>query len=72
LDCQLSGSDWWKITIKDYGIGFDEKYAERIMNDPAASRRGIPEEFSFKSRGKPRGINPTGGIQTLRTLTRQK
>jgi Cof subfamily protein (haloacid dehalogenase superfamily) len=37
----------------------------KIMNDPAASRRGILEEFSFKSRGKPRGIKPTGGIELL-------
>jgi hypothetical protein len=35
------------------------------INDPAASRQGIPEEFSFKSRGLPRGIKPTGGIEKL-------
>ena len=33
------------------------------MNDPAASGRGILEGFSFKSRGKPRGIKPTCGIK---------
>jgi signal transduction histidine kinase len=31
LDCQLLGSDQWEITIEDNGIGFDEKYAERIF-----------------------------------------
>jgi hypothetical protein len=36
---------------------------EMLMKDPAASRRGILEKFSFKSRGKPRGIKPTGGIK---------
>jgi hypothetical protein len=33
------------------------------MNDPAASGWGIRQGFSFKSRGKPRGIKPTGGIK---------
>ena len=31
------------------------------MNDPAASGRSIRKRFSFKCRGKPRGIKPTGG-----------
>ncbi len=34
-----------------------------LMNDPAASRPGILEEFSFKSRGKPRGLNPLVGLK---------
>jgi len=38
------------------------------MNDPATSRRGILEGFSSKSRGKPRGIKPTGGIEFLEAL----
>jgi len=33
------------------------------MNDPAVSRRGFLEGFSFKSLGKPQGIKPTGGIK---------
>ena len=33
------------------------------MNDPAGSGRGIRQGISFKSRGKPRGMKPTGGIQ---------
>jgi len=33
------------------------------MNDTAASGRGIRQGFLFKTRGKPRGIKPTGGIK---------
>ena len=36
---------------------------ENLMNDPAASGRGIRRKLSFKPRGKPRGIKPTGGIK---------
>jgi len=32
-----------------------------LMNDPAASGRGIRQRFPFKCHGKPRGIKPTGG-----------
>ncbi len=31
LDCRLLESDQWEITIEDNGIGFDEKYAEKIF-----------------------------------------
>jgi len=44
-------------------INFVQKDLQKIMNDPAASGRGIRQGFSFKSRGKPQGIKPTGGIQ---------
>ncbi|VAX30915.1 hypothetical protein MNBD_NITROSPINAE05-481 [hydrothermal vent metagenome] len=36
------------------------------MNDPAASGRGILQGVLFKSRGKPRGIKPTGGNEQPR------
>ncbi len=38
------------------------------MNDPAASRQGNRQEFCFKTRGKPRGIKPTGGIKIVTIL----
>jgi len=38
------------------------------INDPAESGRGIRKEFSFKSRGKPQGIKPTGGINHQKTF----
>ena len=35
-------------------------------NDPAASKQGIRQELSFKSRGKLRGIKPTGSYGVMR------
>jgi len=42
------------------------------MNDPVASRWGLLEEVSFKSRGKPRGIKPTGGDELFITANLEK
>jgi hypothetical protein len=44
--------------------GIAPKFDLNLMNDPAASGRGFRQKFSFKTRGKPRGIKPTGGIET--------
>jgi hypothetical protein len=41
------------------------------MNGPAASGPGILQGFSFKRRDKPRGLKPTGGIQSMEWILTQ-